>query len=306
MAWETADGTAEAGTDYTAGSGSLTFGAGETSKTVPVSVAGDNVDEPDETFTVTLSSAVGAPLAKAVATGTIEDDDLPVVTVAAAVATVTEGEEAEFELTRTGVLSEALEVSFTLEDESGVLASEEPATSVTFEADAATARVSLATEDDLVAEPDASVVLTLTNGDAYDLGESSEAEVTVQDDDGLQVVTVRTRAMSEQAPEAEAAAEASGHGRGRGGCGVRAEADGRRVVGVDGRSGGFGAGRRHGLGCAGRGTECDVRGGRVEVALRCGHRRRWHSRAGQRADGCGSAEWWFLRGRPARLRDGDG
>ncbi len=44
--WATADGTAQAGTDYTSGSGSLTFGVGETSKTVTVSVTGDDVDEP--------------------------------------------------------------------------------------------------------------------------------------------------------------------------------------------------------------------------------------------------------------------
>ena len=73
--WSSAGGTAAAGTDYTAGKGSLTFGAGETRKTVSVSVRGDEVDEPDETLTVTLSNAVGATLVKAVGTGTITDDD---------------------------------------------------------------------------------------------------------------------------------------------------------------------------------------------------------------------------------------
>ena len=80
--WATADGTATAGTDYTAGSGRLTFSAGETSRTVAVTVTGDTVDEPDETFTVTLSNAVGAVLGDATGTGTIVDDDeAPTVTL---------------------------------------------------------------------------------------------------------------------------------------------------------------------------------------------------------------------------------
>jgi len=42
--YATADGTAAAGSDYTATSGTLTFAPGETSKTIPVPVAGDLVD----------------------------------------------------------------------------------------------------------------------------------------------------------------------------------------------------------------------------------------------------------------------
>ena len=80
--WSTADGTATAGRDYTAGNGSLTFGAGETGKTVSVSVTGDEVDEPDETFTVRLSSPSGATIGDGTATGTItDDDDAPAVTL---------------------------------------------------------------------------------------------------------------------------------------------------------------------------------------------------------------------------------
>ena len=184
-----------------------TFDAGADTVRVVLATEDDQRDEPNAVLTLKLFDGADYDLgASSEAEVTVEDDDLPVVTVAAVVATVTEGEEAEFELTRTGVLSEALEVSFALEDESGVLASEEPPTSVTFEADAATARVSLATEDDLVAEPDAKVVLTLRSGAAHRLGDPSTATVVVRDNDGLQVVTVR--AMSEPVPEAEAAAEA--------------------------------------------------------------------------------------------------
>ena len=76
--WATSDGTATEGTDYTAGSGTLTFAAGDTEKTVTVAVTGDVVDEgASETLTLTLSNpGGGAELGTAkAATGTITDDD---------------------------------------------------------------------------------------------------------------------------------------------------------------------------------------------------------------------------------------
>ena len=75
--WATSDGTATAGSDYMAKSGTLTFAAGKTSKTVSVAVLDDSVDEDSETLTVTLSNVSGANvwLADATATGTIENDD---------------------------------------------------------------------------------------------------------------------------------------------------------------------------------------------------------------------------------------
>ncbi len=90
--WATSDGTATAGTDYTAGNGSLTFNAGDSSKTVSVSVTGDDVDEPDEeTFTLTLSNASGAMIGDAEATGTIrDDDDEPTVTLVLTPSSITE------------------------------------------------------------------------------------------------------------------------------------------------------------------------------------------------------------------------
>jgi hypothetical protein len=77
LAYKTTDGTATAGSDYTATAGSLTFAPGETSKTVAVPIVGDNTVEPDETFTLTLSSPVNATLGTASATGTITNDDIP-------------------------------------------------------------------------------------------------------------------------------------------------------------------------------------------------------------------------------------
>ncbi|MCY4573589.1 MAG: hypothetical protein OXF01_12400, partial [Gemmatimonadetes bacterium] len=75
VAYATSGGTAASGTDFTAESGTLTFAANETSKTVSVATTDDSSDESDETFTLTLSSPANATLGTATATGTIVDDD---------------------------------------------------------------------------------------------------------------------------------------------------------------------------------------------------------------------------------------
>jgi hypothetical protein len=77
VAYATNNGTAIAGSDYTAKSGTLTFGPGEASKSFTVPVTSDAVREPDETFQVTLSGAGGGASlgSPAGATVTITNDD---------------------------------------------------------------------------------------------------------------------------------------------------------------------------------------------------------------------------------------
>jgi hypothetical protein len=90
--YATADGSAQAGSDYVAKTGRLTFAPGETTKTFFVDLGSDTVHEDNETFLVGLSGATGATLAATQATGTIIDDDAaPVVVahVAASTQTVT-------------------------------------------------------------------------------------------------------------------------------------------------------------------------------------------------------------------------
>ena len=79
--WATSDGTATAPADYTAqASGTVTVTAGQTTATLTVQTAEDALDEPDETFTVTLSNPpANVVLDDATAAGTIRDDDDPPV-----------------------------------------------------------------------------------------------------------------------------------------------------------------------------------------------------------------------------------
>jgi hypothetical protein len=73
--YATADGSAVAGSDYQAASGSVTFAAGQTSKTIPVSVIGDRVGESDKYFLVNLEAGSNANLLDSQAIVTIVDDE---------------------------------------------------------------------------------------------------------------------------------------------------------------------------------------------------------------------------------------
>jgi hypothetical protein len=77
----TADGSATAGVDYTAATGSVTFEPGQTSKPLSVQVLGDRLGEPDETFVVTVSTPDSyAQVANSTVVGTIFDNE-PRITI---------------------------------------------------------------------------------------------------------------------------------------------------------------------------------------------------------------------------------
>jgi hypothetical protein len=82
VAYATSDGTATAPSDYAATSGTLTFAPGSVVASFSVPLAADGLDEPEETFAVTLSAPSGAVLGDAQAVGTIHDNDKgPTVTI---------------------------------------------------------------------------------------------------------------------------------------------------------------------------------------------------------------------------------
>ena len=72
----TSNGSALAGSDYTASSGTVTFAAGQLSQTISVPIINDSAGEADESFTVTLSNPTGAALgAQTTTTVSILDND---------------------------------------------------------------------------------------------------------------------------------------------------------------------------------------------------------------------------------------
>ena len=70
--YQAVNGKAVAVEDYVATAGDLTFAAGETSKTVTVPIVGNQSDEPDKAFNVTLSAPKHALLGDGTAIGTVK------------------------------------------------------------------------------------------------------------------------------------------------------------------------------------------------------------------------------------------
>ena len=97
VAYETADGSAQAPADYQAASGRLTFPAESTAaQQIEVRLRNDRIGESRETFTVALRDPRGAALVAATATGTILDDDARTLAVQPSLLYVTEGAGASY------------------------------------------------------------------------------------------------------------------------------------------------------------------------------------------------------------------
>ena len=73
--FSTRNGTAEAGSDYVATSGTLTFAPGDLTKQITVLVNGDTLQEEIETFFVDLTNASGAVIGDAEGLGRIFNDE---------------------------------------------------------------------------------------------------------------------------------------------------------------------------------------------------------------------------------------
>jgi hypothetical protein len=103
--YASANGTAVAGSDYTAVTGSLTFSPGEQTKPVTVQVSGDRVDESDETFVINLSAPTNATILDPQGSGTISDDDTAGFTLAptSGLVTTEAGGTAQFTVVLTSV-----------------------------------------------------------------------------------------------------------------------------------------------------------------------------------------------------------
>jgi hypothetical protein len=118
--YATANGTATAGSDYVSTSGTVTFNPGDLlTKSFGVTLTGDQVVEPDETFFVNLSNPTDASLSKAQGTGTIQNDDGAGAVISFSQGTYSASEDAGFvtiRINRTSVTSTAVTVDYATSD----------------------------------------------------------------------------------------------------------------------------------------------------------------------------------------------
>ena len=77
VAYATANGSATAGSDFVAASGTLNFSPSTLTRQFTVAINGDTTVEPTETFVVNLSNAINATIADGQGVGTITTDEAP-------------------------------------------------------------------------------------------------------------------------------------------------------------------------------------------------------------------------------------
>ena len=147
----------------------------------------DDVDAADKTVTVSGTVSATSVTAPANRTLTLNDDDLPVVTIARDKNVVNEDEgDAGFTLTRVGLTAATLAVTVEVTQQADrdlLPDGAEAMRTVTFAAGSATAALAVALENDNLQEVLGGVTVEVQPGTAYTVGAPASATVTVVDTD---------------------------------------------------------------------------------------------------------------------------
>ena len=191
VSYATADGTASSASDYAARADTLAFAPGETTRTIAVTVNGDNVFEPDETFFVNLSGATHATIADAQGQGTIGNDD-GVPTMVVNDVSVVEGNTgttaAVFTVSLSNPSSSAVSVNFATADGTATTANHDYAAAtgtVLFAPLETTKTISVSVFGDFVIEPRETFFVNLAGPSGATIADGQGAG-TIQNDDTVQ------------------------------------------------------------------------------------------------------------------------
>jgi hypothetical protein len=207
VVYATADGDATAGNDYVAvPSTPLSFAPGDTSKSIDVDVKGDVLAaEGNETFTVTLSSPVGATIGDGVATGKIIDDEAaPAVSIGDVTVVEGPGATATFPVTLSHTSAQPVSISYRTAPGTATTADfTEVADSFDFPAGITSRDVVVPIINDAMYEPSETFTVSLTSHPG-----ALAADVTgrgiITDDETAPRVTVRNVTVTESAAAAAA------------------------------------------------------------------------------------------------------
>jgi chitinase len=191
--YATADGSAAAGSDYQAASGTLTIPAGQTTGTITVLVNGDRLAEANETFIVNLSNPTNATIADGTGVGTIVDDE-PRISISDT--TVTEGNTGSRSATFTVTLSAAYDapvtVNYATADGSATVGSDYQATSgtLTIPAGQTSGTITVLVNGDRLAEVNETFVVNLSGPTNAGIADGQGVGTIVDDEPRISISDV--------------------------------------------------------------------------------------------------------------------
>jgi hypothetical protein len=191
VAYTTASLEATSGSDFAAKSGVAVFPPGQTSVLIHVDILGDTVPESDEKFNFILSDPVNATIARAVATGTIRDDDTsntaPALSVSASTVIEKTGtnSDAAFRITLSPPQAQEVRVSYATVDGLATAPADYISTSgvATFAPGETSKVITVPVIGDSAIEPNEGFSLLLSSPAGATITAPGRAEITVVDDD---------------------------------------------------------------------------------------------------------------------------
>jgi chitinase len=199
--YATANGSASAGNDYVAASGTIIFAPGETSQTIAVPVIGDRSDEANETILLNLSSPVGVQLVDTQAVATISDDDAAPEVVVSDV-TIVEGNSGtknlSFTVSLSAASSQTVTVQYATADGTAVAGSDYIAKSgtLTFFTGSVSQTVNVTVNGDAAQEANETVLLHLLGATNAVIADD-QGTGTIGNDDPLPAVMIVDAKVSE-------------------------------------------------------------------------------------------------------------
>ena len=199
--YATADDTAIADSDYVATSGTVTFTPGQQSKTVSVSINGDMIFEPNETFNINLSNASNATIGDNQGVGTIVNDD-PQPSISISDVTVTEGNAgtttASFTVSSSNLSSQSISVNYATAGNTATSGNDFVAASgtATIAPGLLSTTVNVTVNSDTTFEPNETFFVNLTSPTNAIISDS-QGTGTINNDDAEPAVSINDVSVSE-------------------------------------------------------------------------------------------------------------
>jgi len=200
--YSTQDGTAVAGADYQAVTGTLVFTNNETVKTFLVPIVDDNLAEGDESFTVSLSGpSPGSSLVPpSTQTVIIVDNDAGLRFSSPTYSVLEDGYLATIEVLRTNYLESTVSVNYATQNGTATTGSDYTAAAgtLTFAPGETNKSFGVFVTDDTLIEGNETVLLSLSNPvGAVELLSPSAAVLTIIDNDGSDIQPAGVALISE-------------------------------------------------------------------------------------------------------------